>query len=255
MNDKNSNILNEEQKKIEIGIENIKSNYILKKIFDCMKRNIKLKIMKCNKILQKRLNLTIKDYLEYSQLYSTIELEFQFSKIENNSKFILNYRDKKKYYHFYLDNSNEELKFKNKLFSKLKKAKTITIRIDYKVDSLNRLFSECDCIKSINFKKFYRTNITDMSHMFDGCSSLEELNLSNFNTNNVTDMNNMFKGCSSLEELNLSNFKTNNVINMFRMFFGCSFLEDVNLSNFNTNNVTNMREMFYGCSLLKELNN
>ena len=95
MNDKNSNILNEEQKKIEIGIENIKSNYILKKIFDCMKRNIKLKIMKCNKILQKRLNLTIKDYLEYSQLYSTIELEFQFSKIENNSKFILNYRDKK----------------------------------------------------------------------------------------------------------------------------------------------------------------
>ena len=46
----------------------------------------------------------------------------------------------------------------------------------------------CECIESINFKKFYRNNITDMSCMFRGCSSLKDLNLKNFNTNNVTNM-------------------------------------------------------------------
>ena len=57
------------------------------------------------------------------------------------------------------------------------------------------------CIKSIEFKKFYRNNVTDMSRMFFGCSSLKELNLNNFNTDNVTDMRCMFDGC--LDELKL----------------------------------------------------
>ena len=56
----------------------------------------------------------------------------------------------------------------------------------------------------INFKKFYRNNITDMSWMFYGCSSLKELNLTNFNTNNVTNMSSMFYGCSSLKKINLT---------------------------------------------------
>ena len=58
------------------------------------------------------------------------------------------------------------------------------------------LFKQFECIESINFKKFYRDNITDMSNMFSGCSSLKELNLNNFNTNNVTNMCYMFAGCS-----------------------------------------------------------
>ena len=58
------------------------------------------------------------------------------------------------------------------------------------------LFWDCKCIESINFKKFYRNNITNMECIFAGCSSLKELNLSNFNTNNVTDMYEMFYGCS-----------------------------------------------------------
>ena len=67
--------------------------------------------------------------------------------------------------------------------------------IDYQVKSFYELFDDCKCIESINFKKFYRNNITDMSWMFDGCSSLKELNLNNFNTNNVTGMSGMFFGC------------------------------------------------------------
>ena len=72
----------------------------------------------------------------------------------------------------------------------------IKIIIDYPVKSFKGLFSWCECIESINFKKFYRDNITDMSFMFDGCSSLKELNLNNFNTNNVKYMRWMFSGCS-----------------------------------------------------------
>ena len=68
----------------------------------------------------------------------------------------------------------------------------IKIIIDYQVKSFKELFSGCYYIESINFKKFYRNNITDMSYMFAGCSSLKELNLNNFNTNNVTNMSDMF---------------------------------------------------------------
>ena len=82
----------------------------------------------------------------------------------------------------------------------------IKIIIDYQVQSFKKLFNYCKCIESINYKKFYRNNITDMSWMFYGCSSLKELNLNNFNTNNVTNMSCMFDGCSSLKELNLNNF-------------------------------------------------
>ena len=78
------------------------------------------------------------------------------------------------------------------------------IIIDYQVKSFKGLFPRCECIESINFKKFYRNNITDMSGMFYKCSSLKELNINNFNTNNVTNMKYMFSGCSMDA---LANFK------------------------------------------------
>jgi len=49
----------------------------------------------------------------------------------------------------------------------------INIIIDYQNESLSNLFDNCRCIESINFKKFYRNNITNMSYMFCGCSSLK----------------------------------------------------------------------------------
>ena len=98
----------------------------------------------------------------------------------------------------------------------------IKIIIDYQDKSFRELFYECKSIKSINFKKFYRNNITNMSWMFSDCSSLKELNLTNFNTNNVNDMSYMFNLCSSLKELKLTNFNTNNVKDMSYMFSNCS---------------------------------
>ena len=238
------------------NFEDIKSNVILKKIFEIIQKNKLLDIANYNKKLQKRLNLTINDYKEYSQIYSSIEIELKIadnkSKKYKLKKFI-NILDKdRKYYHIYFNDSKEEKK--RNYLRENEKVNIIKIIIEHQVESFKKLFNDCEYISSIVFKKFSRINITDMSYMFSECSSLNELNLSNFNTNNVTNMSCMFYECSSLKELNLSSFNTNNVINMSCMFYGCSLLKELNISSFNTNKVTNMESMFSKCSILKELN-
>ena len=231
--------------KAKVSLKKLRSNFILKKVFNNMKKIKILEILNYNKELQKRLNLNINDYKEYIELYSNIELELKCVKNKYN-KFI-NISDKdKEYFHIYIGNSKEEIK-RNHL-EKNEKNKTIKIIIDYPIKSFKKLFYNCKCISSIFFKKFYRINKSNMSYMFYGCSSLKELNLTNFNSNKITEMSYMFSGCSSLEELNLSNFNTDKVKNMSYMFSGCSSLKELNLSNFNTNNVTNMGCMFYACS-------
>ena len=238
------------------NFDNLKSNFILRKLFNILKENKSLNIMKYNKKLQKRLNININDYKEYSQIYSSIQIELKIadnkSKKYKLKKFI-NILDKdRKYYHIYFNDSKEEKK--RNYLRENEKVNIIKIIIEHQVESFKKLFDDCEYISSIVFKKFSRINITDMSYMFSECSSLNELNLSNFNTNNVTNMSCMFYECSSLKELNLSSFNTNNVINMSCMFYGCSLLKELNISSFNTNKVTNMESMFSKCSILKELN-
>ena len=111
----------------------------------------------------------------------------------------MNFENKEelKYFHIYFNDSNREIK--RNFFVRNEKVSKIKVIIDKQVKSFKSLFEDCDCIKSINFKKFYRDNIQDMSWMFYGCTSLKELNLSNFNTSNVTDMHSMFNGCASLK--------------------------------------------------------
>ena len=172
------------------SFENLKSNFIFKKILEYMKKDKSLEIIRYNKKLQKRLNLSINDYKEY---YQPIEIEL---KIEENGygKFINITEKEKEYYHIYFNNSNKEIK-RNYLNEK-EKVKIIKIIIDCKVTSFQKLFDYCCCIESIKFKQFYRNNITNMSGMFSYCYSLENLDLSNFNTYNLTDMSEMFSGCS-----------------------------------------------------------
>ena len=56
-------------------IENLKSDYFLQKLYDNMTKKKKLEIVKYNKKVQNRLNLDVKDYKEYSETYSSIEIE------------------------------------------------------------------------------------------------------------------------------------------------------------------------------------
>ena len=69
------NISKNEQKK---EFENLKSDFIFKKIISFIKRNKSLVIMKYNKKLQKRLNININDYKEYSEV--EIELKLAYGK-------------------------------------------------------------------------------------------------------------------------------------------------------------------------------
>ena len=191
-------------------LQNIKSNYILKKIIDNLKENKLLEIIKYNKYTQQRLKLSLNYYKEYSEKYSSIEIELITCKSEKG-EYISIEKDKNKYYHIYINNNKTEIK--SRYLNEIEKMNNIKIRIkvDYQVETFSGLFFGCECIQSIYFKNFYRNNINNMSCMFLWCDSLKELNLSNFNTRNVTDMSCMFYWCNSLKELNLSNFNTNNV--------------------------------------------
>ena len=251
----NSEIIsgNEKLKQIKLKVElkDVKSDYFLIKLFDLIKANISLNVIKYNKNLQKRANISIKNYKDYSQLYSSVEIELKL--IDNKcGKFINIFDKEKEHYHIYFDNSNEEIK--RNYLKEEEKVNKIRIIIDHQIKSFKGLFYYCKCIKEIFFKKFCRTNITDMSSMFFGCSSIKELELSNFNTNNVTDMSQMFRECSSINELNLSKFNTNKVTDMNCMFQGCKSLNKLNISKFNTNKVIDMSNMFYECSSLDKIN-
>ena len=187
---------------------NLKSDYFIQKLFDYMEKRISLKIIKCNMNIQKRLNININNYKDFSEKFSSIELEI--IPVQNKyGSFIKIKKENKKYFHIYFNNNKEEIK-KTEL-NKEDIVSKINITIDYQIESFKELFYYCNCIESINFKKFHRNNITDMSSIFEGCSSLNELNLSNFNTNNVTNMNYMFYECSDKLKLKIrsqyKNFK------------------------------------------------
>jgi len=229
---------------------NLKNDYFLQAIFGLLLKKKSLVIIKYNKKLQNRININTINYKEFSQIYSSIEIEIKPIIPITNGK--LRFIKIKENYHIYFDDNTEEIK-RNYLNEKEKVSK-IKIILDYHIKLFSQLFAGCNCIESINFKKFYRNNITDMNSMFYGCSNLKELNLNNFNTDNVTNISLMFVRCSSLEKLNLNNFNTANVTDMSDMFYGCSNLKELNLNNFNTEKVTNMSRMFVRCSSLKELN-
>ena len=211
-----SNELNKD--KIELNkkeskdvFRNLKSDYFLQKLFGNLLKKKSLYILKYNKIIKDRINISIKDYKEYSEIYTSIEIEIKTIK-NKNIKFLNIDKENEKYYHIYINNNKEETKR-----NYLKKNENIVkfkIIIDYQIKSFEGLFGDRKGIEYIYFKKFYINNINDMMGLFYGCSSLKEINLSNFNTDNETNIGYMFYGCSSLKEINLSNFNTDNVVFM-----------------------------------------
>ena len=128
----NSDIILKDEKmkqiKSNVYFENLKCDYFLIKIFDIMKKNKSLEIVKYNKKLQKRLNLSISDYKEFSQLYSSIEIELNIINNNKFNKFINFPGEDKEYYHIYFDNSKKEIK--RNYFEENEKIKKIKIIIN-----------------------------------------------------------------------------------------------------------------------------
>ena len=190
--------INEEKNQLKstTRYENIKADYFLEKVFNNLKKGKTLNIVKYNKNIKRRININTNDYKEYSEKYSSIEIEIK--PVSNKYGKFINIKEEEIYYHIYFNNNEEEIK--RNYINEGEEVKIIRIKIDHQVKSFENLFSFCECIESIYFKKFYRTNINNMNRMFYECSSLKELNLSSFNTNNVTNMNSMFDGCYSLKD-------------------------------------------------------
>ena len=193
-------------------LENIKSKYILNQVFQNISKIRLLDLVRFNKKFQKKQNVDINIFKEYSQKRTPIEIEI--IPVKNKyGIFINNYTNENKiHYRIYFNKSKKEIK-KN-YFNEEDEVNKIKIRLDYQITSFQSLFYNCDCIESINFTKFYGKNISNMDSMFYMCTNLKELNFSNFKTDNVKNMNKMFSGCSSMKKIDLSNFNTNNVINM-----------------------------------------
>ena len=198
--DKTSKVEEQEQEQAKTinsnnMLNNLKSDYFIRKLFEYMSKKKSLETIKYNKNIKKRMDINIKDYKDYSEKYSSIKLEIIPIK-DKYGKFINIEEKDKEYYHIYF-NGNKEKEIKSTSINENHNISKINIIIDYQVESFSKLFENCEWIESINFKKFYRNNVTVMSYMFNESSSLKELNLNNFNTNNVTNMSCMFDGCSS----------------------------------------------------------
>ena len=123
-----------------------------------MQKKISLEIIKYNINIQKRLNININNYKNFSELYSSIELEI--IPIQNKYGSFININEEdKNYFHIYFNNNKKEIK-KTEL-NKEDKVSKINIIINYQIKSFFKLFFHCKCIESINFKKFYRNNVTN----------------------------------------------------------------------------------------------
>ena len=82
----------------------IRSKYILKQIFDKIKENKLLELVRYNKNLQKKLNKDLNDYIT---LHSKIEIEILPSRYYYG-KFIRIPKNYEPYYHIYFNDDKKE---------------------------------------------------------------------------------------------------------------------------------------------------
>ena len=134
--------------------KNLKSDYFIQKLFDYLHKRKSLKTIKYNKNIQKRINININHYKEFSENYSSIEIEIKPMK-NKYGRFINIKNEDEVYYHIYF-NDNKEEEIKRTSLNENDKVSKINIIIDYQVKSLNELFYYCICIEFINFKKFLK---------------------------------------------------------------------------------------------------
>ena len=158
-----------------------------------------------------------------------------------------------------IDGEEREICSELKINEKMKKRKTIEIKlIEYKtITNMFCMFAECFSLISLpDISKFDTSKVENMSCLFFKCSSLKPLpDISNWNTQNINNILSMFCGCSSLESLpDISKWNIQNVKKMSGIFIGCSSLISLpDISKWNTINVNDMIGLFSGCSSLKLL--
>lgn len=94
-----------------------------------------------------------------------------------------------------------------------------------------------------------------LERMFSGCSYMTSVDLSGLDTSKTTNMVGLFNVCAALTEVDLSSFDTSKVENMEYIFSGCKALQSIYVGDgWSTESVTNSMGMFsfddnlVGCS-------
>ena len=95
--------------------KNIKSKYILQKEFNNLMKKKSLDITKYNKLMKDKINININDYKEYSELYSSIEIEIRPIYNKTNGQFINIDEKDGKYFHIYFNKNKKEVKRKKEI--------------------------------------------------------------------------------------------------------------------------------------------
>ena len=119
--------------------KSLKNDYFLQKLFNNLLRKKSLDIIKYNKNIKDRINITIKDYKEYSEIYSSIEIEIK--PVNNKYGVFININEEDKiYYHIYFNNNKEEIK--RNYLNQDEDIEKIKIIIDYQIKSFKELFAD-----------------------------------------------------------------------------------------------------------------
>ena len=71
------NIKEESQIKSDAKYEYIKADYFLRKVLDNLEKKKTLNMVKYNKNIKNRINININNYKEYSEKYSSSEIEIK----------------------------------------------------------------------------------------------------------------------------------------------------------------------------------
>ena len=121
------NASNKKRVKLNNYFENIKSKYILIKIFDNLPKKKMLKIIKENKAIQNKLEISLNDYMKYSEIFNPIEIEI-IPIADIFAKFIKRPKEEEKsYFHLYFNDEKEEIfDFPRSITDDIKK---ITVKI------------------------------------------------------------------------------------------------------------------------------
>ena len=96
------------------------------------------------------------------------------------------------------------------------------------------LFYNLKNVKNIEFDNFNTYGVTTMDRMFSGCSLLTTLDLSKFDTKSVVNMSGMFVGCTGLVILDLSGFDMYNVTSIGMFCWGTQKLTTIYAKEFNS---------------------
>ena len=146
-------------------LKNIRSKYLVIKIFEHLKQKKLLKMIEHNKKYQNIMNKNIEHYkIEFLKI--EIEIFPKESTFGNFIRIPLN-----EGIQIFCNDDEKEAKKLNSIIKDVKVEK-VKVIIDHKIESLSWLFYKCNDIKKINFIKFNRDNIKTMCGMFSGCTSL-----------------------------------------------------------------------------------